>query len=334
MEPFDDQTKLVRALFAATEDLREGAWGGFLALLKGVTQADGVALILDQGSRTEAWQEGPCPDLGAEMRQNLRFDRVYAQDSLPRGGVVDGHFRTVKVRGESGRQISLNLSRGSHQRDFRGTDGQLLSALVPFLGQAVDLWRARIGERDRAALSERLLGALGGGWVRFDATGAILAASKLAKTWGDRAGLRLEERRWIEFPEGERAQAWRTAFAKALAGEAPAPVVLDEEPMAEMVLRREELAGETTVVGALRMAHRAAGIPVEALAGHFGISQSEARLAAMICDGFSLKEAALALGWTEESARTCSKAIFARVGAHGQPALVRRMSQSALWYQA
>ena len=334
MEPFDDQTKLVRALFAATEELREGAWGGFLALLKSVAQADGVALVLDQANRSTAWQEGPCPDLGAETRQNLRFDRVYAQDNLPRGGVVDGHFRAVKVRGESGRQISLNLFRAPHQRDFRGTDGQLLSALVPFLGQAVDLWRARIEERDRAALSESLLGALGGGWVRFDVSGAILAVSPLAKTWGDTTGLRLEERRWLEFSEGERAQAWRTAFAKALAGEAPAPVVLDEEPMAEMVLRREELAGDTTVVGALRMAHSAAGIPAEVLAGHFGISQSEARLAALICDGFSLKEAALALGWTEESTRTCSKAIFARMGAHGQPALVRRMSQSALWYQA
>lgn len=334
MEPFDDQTKLVRALLAATEDLRQGAWGGFLALVKSVTQADGVALVLDQGSRTEAWQEGPCPDLGAEMRQNLRFDRVYAQDSLPRGGVVDGHFRAVKVRGESGRQISLNLSRGSHQRDFRGTDGQLLSALVPFLGQAMDLWRARIGERDRMELSERLLGALGGGWVRFDITGTILAVSPLAKAWGDTAGLRLEERRRIEFSEGERAQAWRAAFAKALASEAPTPVMLGEEPLAEMVLRREALAGEKAVVGALRITHSATVIPAEALAGHFGISQSEARLAALICDGFSLKEAAIALGWTEESARTCSKAIFARMGVHGQPALVRRMSQSALWYQA
>lgn len=334
MEPFDDQTKLVRALFAATEELREGAWGGFLALLKSVAQADGVALVLDQANRSTAWQEGPCPDLGAETRQNLRFDRVYAQDSLPRGGVVDGHFRAVKVRGESGRQISLNLFRAPHQRDFRGTDGQLLSALVPFLGQAMDLWQSRIRERDRAALSEWLLGALGGGWIQFDATGVILSLTPKAKAWGDAVGLRLEERRRVEFSGGQQAQVWRAAFAEALAGEAPAPVTLGEKPFAEIVLRREASAGEKIVVGALRMAHSAAGIPAEVLAGHFGISQSEARLAALICDGFSLKEAALALGWTEESTRTCSKAIFARMGAHGQPALVRRMSQSALWYQA
>ncbi len=334
MEPFDDQTKLVRALFAATEELREGAWRGFLALLKSVAQADGVALVLDQGSRAELWQNGPCPDLGAEARQNLRFDRVYAQDSLPRGGVLDGYFRAVKVRGESGRQISLSLFRAPHQRDFRGADGQLLSALVPFLGQAMDLWQSRSGERDRAALSARLLGGLGGGWILFDATGVILSLSPRVKAWGETAGLRLEERRRIEFSDGERAQIWRAAFAKALAGKAPAPVMLGEEPLAEIVLRREEMAGEIAVVGALRMTRTATGIPAEALAVHLGISQSEARLAALICDGFSLKEAALALGWTEESARTCSKAIFARMGAHGQPALVRRMSQSAFWYQA
>lgn len=334
MEPFDDQTKLVRALFAATDEPREGAWGGFLSLLKGITQADGVALVLDAGSRTDPWQDGPCPDLGASLRQNLRFDRVYAQDSLPRGGEVAGYFRAVKVRGDGGAQISLNLFRAAHQRDFRGTDGQLLSSLVPFLGQAMDLWRTRVEERERAGVSDRLLGDLGGGWIRFDVTGAILALSPLAKAWGEAEGLRLEERRRIEFGDGARAQAWRAAFVRALAGEAPAPVSLGEAALAEMLLEREDVRGEAAVIGRLRIARAAAEIPAEKLATHFGISQSEARLAALICDGFSLKEAAQALGWTEESARTCSKTVFGRMGVHGQPALVRRMSQSAMWYQA
>lgn len=61
----------------------------------------------------------------------------------------------------------------------------------------------------------------------------------------------------------------------------------------------------------------------EAVAGLFGLSRSEARLAEAIAGGASLEEAARACGLTRETARTYSKRIFAKTGARGQADLVR-----------
>jgi len=62
------------------------------------------------------------------------------------------------------------------------------------------------------------------------------------------------------------------------------------------------------------------------------LSRSEARLLAQLCDGHTLRSAAEALGWTEETARSTSKVIFARLGVSGQPAMIRRIMGSGVWF--
>lgn len=153
MEPFDDQTKLVQGLFAVTRFGQGDAWAGFLALLKDVVQAEGASLTLDDKGQTQCWQDGFCPDLGPALRQALRFGRVYAQDSLPDFLGQLAPLRAIRVRAASGAGLTLCLIRGADQRDFRSIDGQLLSGLAPFLGQALDLWREREGERTLASIS-------------------------------------------------------------------------------------------------------------------------------------------------------------------------------------
>jgi uncharacterized protein YcnI len=51
-------------------------------------------------------------------------------------------------------------------------------------------------------------------------------------------------------------------------------------------------------------------------------------------DGFSLAQAAAELGWTVETARSCSKQVFARMGVGGQTGVLRRMLASAVWIGA
>jgi DNA-binding NarL/FixJ family response regulator len=68
----------------------------------------------------------------------------------------------------------------------------------------------------------------------------------------------------------------------------------------------------------------------EQLAQLFNLLPSEARLALALSRGMSITEAAEDLGLTEQTARTYSKTIYAKMGARGQADLVRFIHRSVL----
>ncbi len=68
----------------------------------------------------------------------------------------------------------------------------------------------------------------------------------------------------------------------------------------------------------------------EQLADLFRLLPSEARLALALSRGMSIAQAANDLGLTVETARTYSKTIYAKMGARGQPDLVRFIHRSVL----
>jgi DNA-binding CsgD family transcriptional regulator len=187
------------------------------------------------------------------------------------------------------------------------------------------LWLDRQRECSAAQIGETMLTALGGGWLVFDATGKILRLSPNLATYFQAAeGLPLK------FGEPAISSAFSEAFAQAVAGEEPVAFSFGQ---CEMLLTRIENDNALAILARLRTTPCCALISAQAVAHHFGISTSEARLAILICDGHSLKAAAAMLGWTEESTRTCSKSLFARLGVSGQPNLVRRMLNSSVWYK-
>ncbi|NDW34603.1 hypothetical protein [Salipiger sp. PrR007] len=108
-------------------------------------------------------------------------------------------------------------------------------------------------------------------------------------------------------------------------------MLLSRTPRVELMLGREAPAGEPLLVGRVRHALSARALPLARIRTAFGLSRSEARLAACLCDGLSLSEAAQELGWTLETARSCSKQLFARMVVSGQPGVVRRILGSAVW---
>jgi DNA-binding NarL/FixJ family response regulator len=65
------------------------------------------------------------------------------------------------------------------------------------------------------------------------------------------------------------------------------------------------------------------GIDPHLLRGMFGLTSSEARLAAALASGLSLEDAAEREGWTPSSARTYLKTVFSKVGVSRQADLVR-----------
>ena len=328
MARFDDQTELTRTLFADAAAGADAPWAAFLDQLREVTQADGAGICVD-AEGADLWTRGDCPVVEAPLRGRLRIDRVYAHDGLPLADWTKGFLRVVKARIDATSHVTVWLHRGLHRKDFRSSDGQILSALTPFLGQAAQMSLALRAERAEAALSDTLASRLGAGWIVFDRSGVVQSLSAAAKEWSEGEGLRIADRRRLELPDADVAQVYRTGFAAVLAGEGPVTIAL---PNIELVLSRDDQFGEGSIVGSLRTVPIAGALSNDRIAAHFGLSRSEARLLAQLCDGHTLRSAAEVLGWTEETARSTSKDIFARLGVSGQPATIRRFMGSGVWF--
>lgn len=328
MARFDGQTELTRTLFADAAAKVDVPWAAFLDMLREVTQADGAGICVD-AEEASLWSRGECPPIDAPLRGRLRIDRVYAQDGLPLADWTKGFLRVVKARIDATSHVTVWLHRGFHRKDFRSSDGQILSALTPFLGQAAQMSLTLRAERTEAALSDTLAARLGAGWIVFDRSGVVQSLSGAAREWGEREGLRIEDRRRLEFSDADVAQDYRMGFAAVLTGEGPVTVPL---PRAELVLSLNDDFGDGAVVGSLRTVPMATSLSNDQIAAHFGLSRSEARLLAQLCDGQTLRSAAEVLGWTEETARSTSKVIFARLGVSGQPAMIRQIMGSGVWF--
>ncbi|SOB97756.1 hypothetical protein SAMN05877809_10230 [Rhodobacter sp. JA431] len=331
----DDQTRLLNTLFscaAASEGPEKGQWQPFLARLRDLARADGVSLCLAQGrAQRRSWSVGQAPNVAPEALEPLRFQRVYEQSEVLGEAAESGFLRLIKVRSGPNMQAVLSLFRGAEKSDFRAIDGQSLDLVAGYLAQAVSIWAALEEERSLAALNAQTAQLLGAGWLLIDSGGVITHLSPLAKDLAEEAGLPFATRRRFEPSDPALASAYRAALSACLTHGRPQSVLLSHEPLIEMVLQRDVQSSAGGLRAALRHAPQLRSIDPARLATHFGLTPSEARLAARLCDGQSLRDAAQDLGWTEQTARSCSKAIFARLGVSGQPALVRHILSSGVF---
>ncbi len=333
-----DEAELQAALLAAATGYdaagRAGDhWPAFLAGLARATGAAGVGLIEVHPDRLAAsWRHGDAPAWpDAADIARMRLDRVYSQVDLPgpdRGGAP---LRALRSAVPGGGQAVLVAGRAG--RDFRAVDAVLLSALGPAVGRALAGWRALAGERARAALDRAAARRLGAGWLVLTPAGRVAEAAPGAADLAARAGLRLRADGRLEAADPGLAPAFAADLARALAAALrgqpatlPAP-----DPLLRLAMQprpREEAPG---AVLWLRHAGPFRDRRPEAVAAAFGLSRSEARLALRLADGQRLAEAAADLGWTLETARSCSKQIFARMGLRGQVDLLRTLLNSPVW---
>lgn len=333
-----ETANLLKALFAAALPAapiagHQDPWRAFLLQLCAAAHADAAMLILDaaRGAAGRVWMTGPKPLLGPEHLPAMRHDRVYSQIDLPGIPAGAAPLRAVKSALGPGEAAVLCIQRQG--RDFRAVDAVLLTSLAPFLGQALQSWRALAEDRARADLHVDLTRNLGAGAIVFTATGLIAEISDVArerlKTAND---IRLLPQGRLDLASGDKAQALRDAIAATLRPRAKTVALeLSTDPPFGLLLAPGNWAGQPAAIGYLRQTLDANALPPEIWAQSLGLRQSEARLAALLCDGASLKEAAAQLGWTIETARSASKQIFARTGVTGQPALIAKMLNSPVW---
>lgn len=259
----------------------------------------------------------------------MRNDRVYSQIDMPGYENFERPLRALRSVIEPDKFAVLILHRSAE--DFRAVDTAQLSRLGPFLGPAMSAWHALAQERRRALLERQLSQNMGVFWLLFTRSGRVLDMSpQLHVQLAELSTLRLMSNGRLKFADPAAALAFRQALATAQAGR-PEVITLSCEPSLRMLISKRSFGTQRAVIGILHRAPVARSLPVDLIAHFFGVSRSEARMVQLLCDGFSLREAAQALGWTLETARSCSKRIFARMGATGQADVLRKVLGSPIW---
>ncbi|WGT49206.1 helix-turn-helix transcriptional regulator [Thioclava nitratireducens] len=323
---------MINALFAAASEAGKAGWVRFLERLCSVAQAEGAAVqILAPEWEGAGWQVGRIALPDAARLHPMRLDRVYSQIDLPGEVAWPEPLRALKVAAGGAGRVVLMIARPN--RDFRAAEALALSTLAPHLGQAVMIREALGGERARAARDAEATAALGAGWLVLTPAGTVLEFDPRVAAEFDAGGwLRLRIGARPEFADPDAALRFRQSLAKLGEGGAVVrPIPLGPEGQGVLRLAPGRWRGSPALIGHLRAMPLAEALPVARVAGALDLNRSEARLAALLCDGASLREAAERLGWTLETARSTSKQIYARAGVSGQTGLLRKMFGSALW---
>lgn len=305
-----DETDLLLPLHDGVHEQRP--WVMFLQRLRQRVRADVAGILIEDDAGATQWlavPEGSSSPAGiGPLRQ--RPERVYAVEE-------SGFARVVRADAVGGGSAWLVIQRAA--RDFTAADGALIGRLAPHLAIALRT-RVALERRDRAALAGG--GALeraGIGWAAFAEDGRLLSLSQRAEALlGSRTTL----------------SAVASRVASCAINGCSELVPLGQAPVTWMLLLPVELvrgvaSAPMRALGLIRVPH--AGSEAEqakALTAMFGLTRSEARLAAAVTGGASLAEAADALGLTIETARNYAKRVFATTRTRGQVDLVRAIAGS------
>ncbi len=337
------ETGIVTALFAASmgppaaaaETEGDALWRDFLGRLAAATGAASALLRAAwTGGPPREWRIGPpWEEPGEAAAARMRSGRVYSGDDLPGAETPAGTLRALHWR--IGRDGHALLALHRNAGEFRAIDGLQLSNLAPYLDTALGGWRQLCRGRAAAARDRQLCRDLGAGWILFAPSGQVAAMAEGLEAQLETAagiGLRADGRLALD---ATAAQALHQAQAALLSRPgAPAQrVLLSQEPHVELVLATDRTGGESGLLGRLRHGQSVRALPPERLAQAFGLSRSEARLAACLADGLDLAAAAADLGWTTGTARSCSKQLYARLGTNSQSSTASRIRGSAIWLE-
>ena len=281
---------------------------------------------------------------------DLEEGRTYALDEVLKAGepAHDNYYqnflapsgmnamRLLRVVESSGVNAWITITRKSS--DFDPEASALLNALVPFLRSALRNFVALERERFNASLANDAISRLAFGWLTLSPSAEILdtdnqGAQLLAQSGilSRNAGGRLTAR--PRELDREITQAIRALSADSRSR--PRAIVLSRDPWLDMLLvpthkRSISAKPDPAVIAYVHGDNWSTADRCDQLAELFVLLPSEARLALTLARGMTITEAAAELGLTVETARNYSKKIYSKLGARGQPDLVRFVMRSVL----
>jgi len=278
--------------------------------------------------------EGRVYRLNELLQLDNPLHEAYRQAVMAPSGM--NAIRMMRVVETSG--VSAWLTVTKRAADFRTSDDALLNDLAPHLRSVLRTFVALERERTNASLAGEAIQRLNFGWITLDAAGHVLEADAQGNyILATSATLRKDAQGFLKLtsPKQEREIA---DIIKTLAHDSnarPHAITLSRDPWLDMLLvpANRNSASAKSVPAVVAYVHGDSSLSTdrcEQLAQLFSLLPSEARLALALSRGMSITEAAAELGLTEQTARTYSKNIYAKMGARGQADLVRFVHRSVL----
>jgi hypothetical protein len=265
--------------------------------------------------------------------RSLRPDRVYSFAEFPAPLDVAGRV----VRTSSG-DLDAWLAIRSDKDEFSARDGALLSALTPHLAIALRNYASVEHDRLQRQVADWALERLGRGWLALSATGGVVAADELAEKIlreGDQLRRSAEKRLLAASPAAHQRLMEAVEAVASRPHAPPRAVRISEDPQLELLIAPLEAdEADGPVIGAAVAAHiqvpaPPAADPASALGELFDLTPAVARFAWALGRSGGIAEAAAELGLSVETARSYSKALYAKLGVSGQAELGRRILTSA-----
>ncbi|MFO1509112.1 MAG: helix-turn-helix transcriptional regulator [Steroidobacteraceae bacterium] len=365
---FDQLSALVGAIYqgplepvpwsGALVMLRDILRANWATLILRPASADQLALIIRAGgqgpevyhaaySHYEAFSMDPFV--------GLPLDQVVTIDEMMSTSWMEGKFYEtflepndirfimgVDTVTEGGANCRLRITRPPGERDFSEKAKALCQALLPHLRRSVTLHsRIESIETERQLYSSTMDRMLVG-TVVFDESGLVLRANAVASAvLAEKDGIRLNQNRLhAEFAAEDREL--QRLIKMALTESGAVPVV--PQPMTVTrpsgraslgVLVRPVPSGEWSeerhrpaAVAFIRDPERKWQLSLEMVRQLFGLTGSEAALALLLANGFTLDEAAVELGIRKNTIRAHLRSIFAKTGVRRQTTLIHLLLSS------
>jgi DNA-binding CsgD family transcriptional regulator len=273
-------------------------------------------------------------------RKVFTDEDITTPEEMRRAPYYNDCIRAVGMKGFAGVSIfagtrlwALVVHRGAHEGLFERDELQALAGIADKLTAAATL-SVIIGQRALSAATDAL-GLVQQPALVLDRTGAVIGMNRAAEDIFD-DDIRVRGRRL--YVQDKSAASVLGALIDQLTAspDLPAvePVTIRRQQKKPVIARVHPIpeAARSPFLGArvlLTLSSLAPKPPLSTnlLAGAFGLSPAEAKLAAIVASGIDLQTAAQELGVARDTARNQLKAIFAKTGAHRQSELVELLAK-------
>ena len=342
-------------------------WSTFLNELRERTHADYASIIFrPPGMPSNTVFHLFNGDRSPPLIQELYKQSFYQRDPTPYHDLIEGRIYALNdllslddpvhqayrkevmlpsgmnairmMRVVEGSGVSAWLTITQRENDFGIADDDLMRWIAPYLRSVLRSFIALERERTNALLTGEAIQRLNFGWITLDAAGRVLETdaqgSNILATSGT---LRRDVQGFLTSTSPVQQREIIDVIA-ALAGDPaarPRAMTLSRDPWFDMLLvraHRNSISAKSVpaVVAYVHGENLLSADRCEQLAQLFDLLPSEARLALALSRGMTIAEAAEDLGLSEQTARTYSKNIYAKIGARGQADLVRFIHRSVL----
>jgi DNA-binding CsgD family transcriptional regulator len=284
-------------------------------------RARGLPLFF-QGRKVFTDEDITTPE---EMRRESFYNECIFRNGL-------NGFAAVGIFAES-RLWALAIQCAAQEGPFERRELQALASLADGLTAAATL-SAIVGRSALSAAADAL-SLIHQPALVLDRMGAVVAVNQAADDIFD-DDIRVRCRRLCVQDKAAAAALGALMDRLTLSADLPAtePVTIRRQHKKPMIARLHPIpdAARSPFLGAravMILSSLAPRPPLSAslLAGAFGLSKAEAKLASILAGGIDLRTAAEELGVARDTARNQLKAIFAKTGAHRQSELVELLAK-------